>query len=106
MKKRLGFVSNSSSCSFVIKLNEIKNKEHREKLYQWLKTVPEKSPTELMEEINAVDVNDVYNRTYTTGNEYHLWISRDESMYNEEIDDLLWKYNINDGDEAIFNYHY
>ena len=38
--------------------------------------------------------------------EMHIWVKRDESMYDDAIDDILWDYDREDEIPAKFNYHY
>ena len=93
MKIRYGFVTNSSSSSFVLAKKEIP-KEKLEYIMQHF----ERATVSKMKEMYADGWFDniYYLVDYNDDDEHlHIWVRRDEAMGDDFIDDTLWDYDVN-----------
>lgn len=104
MKKRVDFVTNSSSSSFVLLRSDI----GEEKAQYILDNFIHIGHDELYNKCQSCDVDDVYYLVeYHDGDEeMHIWVRRDEAMDDDFIDDTLYDNNQADKVEPKFYYHY
>lgn len=103
MKVRNGFVTNSSSSSFVLSKREIGQKNIDYILDHFVKISAEK----LRQLCEDVEVDRVYYLVdYSNDDEFmHIWVRRDESMYDDNIDDVLFDFD-RDDIRPKFKFHY
>ena len=99
MKIKTDFVTNSSSTSFVIGLKNIKHDELKEKIKEIILRNCETASVEDMTDMyNDCGFDDIYYLVdYKDGDDnMHIWVRRDESMDNEELDKILYEWDCND----------
>lgn len=95
MKIRTDFVTNSSSSSFVICKSDLPE-DIREKAISYMELTFEHASVAEMEEMyKDCDFDRIYYLVdYHPNDEYmHVWVRRDESMYDDFIDEILYKYD-------------
>ena len=107
MKVRLSHVTNSSSSSFVICKKDLIN-DNKKWAINYIETnFYNIDSKDLLEDCRSCDVDYVYYLVdyKPEDKEMHIWVKRDESMYDDTIDDILWDYD-NGEIPAKFDYHY
>lgn len=103
MKIRSDFVTNSSSSSFVVSRKDI----GEDKANYILNHFTHISYDDLYEMCVSCDVDDIYYLVdYNGEDDMHIWVKRDESMYDENIDDTLYDHDLAGEISPKFSYHY
>ena len=103
MKIRKDFVTNSSSSSFVLSRKEIGEQNATYIETNFIHITYE----ELYDLCQNCDVEDVYYLVDYNGEDImHVWVSRDESMWDDAIDDILYDYDKKPEISPKFDYHY
>lgn len=108
MKIRKDFVTNSSSCSFVIDLRSITNTDEKERIKSMIISRYSQVTTDQLQHLIDTDnIEDVYNLVdYDGGDIFHCWIKRDESMYDDDFDESIFFNYRNYDIKPKFEYHY
>ena len=90
VKIRKGFVSNSSSSSFVLVKEEMTEEEIKIVLdschHTTIESLDDACDNDWPELYNVVEYQD-------SDPNIHVWVRRDECMCNDELDDILEKYD-------------
>lgn len=96
-------MTNSSSSSFVVCKKDI----GEEKTKYIEDNFTHINSDKLLDMCWKGDVNDIYYLVDYNENdeEMHVWVKRDESMYDDEIDDVLYDFNRHNISPK-FDYHY
>ena len=92
MKVRKDFVTNSSSSSFVISKNDISADDIKYIENNFTNVTYD----ELYDMCIRCDVDDIYYLVdyNVSDNEMHIWVRRDECMYDDRIDNVLFDNDI------------
>ena len=108
MKIRLSHVTNSSSSSFVICKKDLIN-DNKKWAINYIETnFCNIDSKDLLEDCRSCDLDYIYYLVdyKPEDEEMHIWVRRDESMYDDAIDDILWDYDRYSEIPAKFDYHY
>lgn len=117
MKFRMDFITNSSSCSFVICKSDLPEGQ-RDKIINHIEdNFNHTTIQELMDDIEGCEI-EIYNLVEYNpeDEEMHIWVRRDECMDDDFIDDILYEHDrafnwvTGEGNKSFiepkFSYHY